>query len=305
MNEIFDNLLTKILLTVVLCIIIYFYRYIHAYLYPSSRVQLLKRFYPSQNSASTIHLFSRIFGMALILSGISLDVSQGIIYPILHIFIMGPTAIILYLASIYILESIALYKFEYNDEIVKRKSIPYAIISFSQSLGLAMLLKVILLKAQHSIVLLLFLWLFAVVIVGFSTRIYRFISKLSFNKLLIQKNYALSFSYSGFFLGLTILIISSFSQAIPLRKENYIVQVLLKITLSAIIFPLFQKGIIWSFRIKDPITSPPKGSSNSDDLYDNPEPGVGIYEGVLFLSAAYLTSVIIEKVRFGNFFPIS
>jgi hypothetical protein len=128
--------------------------------------------------------------------------SEGFLYALLDFFLEAVIGFIVYLASIYILESIVLFNFEYQDEVLKRKNYAYAIISLTHSLGLAYVLKIVLAVSNHSVIMLIFLWLFSIVLIGFATKSYSIISKLPFNRLLVQKNLGLAFSYLGFLLGL-------------------------------------------------------------------------------------------------------
>lgn len=302
MNEIFDKLIIRIFFTVVICILIFVYKYAHAFLYPSSRVQLFKRFFPSQNSADTIHLFSRLLGLGLIFSNFYFYLSDGITFALFDFTTRAIFIFLLYILSNYIIESIVLYNFDYHDEIIKRKNYSYSVIAFVHSIGIGYLLKTILSvsansSVKESLVLIVFLWLFSMVLLGFATKTYFLISKLPFNRLLIQKNMCLAFSYGGFFWAWTIVISSSMGHYLENIKW-FAIQVILKILLASIIFPIFRKGLIWTFKIQDDLTPASKADGTGFEL------GYGIYEGVLFLTAAFLTTVITEQIRFGTFYPV-
>ena len=53
------------------------------------------------------------------------DTSQGIFFAFLGFLVQSIATYSLFLVSIYILESISLYNFEYQDEILKRKNLSY------------------------------------------------------------------------------------------------------------------------------------------------------------------------------------
>jgi hypothetical protein len=136
------------------------------------------------------------------------------------------------------------------------------------------------------------------VIVGFSVKYYTFISKLTFNKLLIQKNMSLCFSYGGFSLGAGFIIASCFDQE-HYDITVYCIQVLLKTVLSLIIFPLFKKGLVKIFPIR---------MGEDRDLSGQIETemqsiGYGFYEGSLFISGAILTTMIVNRIQFGTIYP--
>lgn len=298
MTEQLDKLLLRIILTLFICLVLFLYKYAHSFLYPSSRLHLFKRFYPSKNSAYTLHFFSRLIGMGIIFSEFYFHLSSdcSISYTILSFLLKSTLAFILYLASIYIIEGIVLYNFEYTNEILKRKNLSYALICFAHSLSLAFILKTILAVSKNSFIMLILLWLFTMTIMGLAAKSYRFISKLDFNKLLIQKNISMAFSYTGFFLGCTILTAISIDNNL-IDLLEYSKQTALKILLSLIIFPVFRNGLIWFFRMKEDFDK----SSPDGDL-DNPEIGYGIYEGALFFTSCYLTSIISEHIQFGTFY---
>jgi len=277
---------------------IYVYRYAHVIFYPSVKRQVLKKIYPADNPADSLHLFSRVIGISIIFTSISFNEASGFLLSLFHFAVWGCMAIVLYLLSLYVIESVVFYNFDYTDEILKRKNICYAFISFCHSIVIAYLTKTVILESQNSLIIVLLLWLYMLVIVGFSVKYYTFISKLSFNKLLIQKNLSLCFSYGGFTLGAGFLISSCFDQE-QYDITIYCIQVLLKTVLSLIIFPLFKKGLVKIFPIKI------AEDRNQDSQYEIEiqNIGHGFYEGSLFISASILTTMIVNKIQFGTIYP--
>jgi hypothetical protein len=174
----------------------------------------------------------------------------------------------------------------------------YAFISFCHAIVIAYLTRTVMMEAENSLIILLVLWLYMLVIVGFSVKYFTFISKLSFNRLLIQKNLSLCFSYGGFTLGSGFIIASCFDQ------EHYditifCIQVLLKTVLSLIIFPIFKKGIVRIFPVR-------LGSNRSHVTEIESQMhtlGYGFYEGSVFISAAILTTMIVNRIQFGTIYP--
>jgi len=155
MNELFDKLLMRMALTVFMCLVIIIYKYAHVIFYPNARQQLFKSFYPSKNPADTIHLFSRIMGIGIIFSEFYFHVSDGFFYAIFDFFLKASVACTFYLISLFIIESIVLYNFEYNDEVIKKKNVAYSLICFAHAIGMAYLIKTILLVSQDSILFLI------------------------------------------------------------------------------------------------------------------------------------------------------
>jgi hypothetical protein len=300
MNELFDKLILRIFFTLFMCFMLYMYKYAHGYLYPSSRKQFFKNFYPSKNPADTIHLFSRLLGIGLVFSQFTFYMSDGILYALFDFFVLSTIATMIFLASIYIIESIVLYNFEYIDEILKRKNLSFSIISAIQAISIASIMRTILVTANDTLILLLFLWLFAIVIFGFASKSYKYISKLSFQRLLIQKDISIAISYGGYIFGWSIIINSALIHDLKtIGIKIYCIQVVLKILLSIIIFPIFKKCLTFIFQIKDDYE---KKTPTPENL--SPDLGYGIYEGVTFLTAALLTSVITGGINFGTFYPV-
>lgn len=294
MNEIFDKLLIRILFTVFICLALYFYKYAHIIFYPSNKKQILKKIYPSENYIDTMHIFSRLIGIALIFSTLEFNEYIGISISSMHFFIWSMVGIIFYLISIYILDNIIFYNFEYKDEVLKKKNPAYGLVSFTNAICLAFIIRTVFKESENSIIILLILWLYALVLFGFSTRLFKYVSKLSFNSLMIQKNLGLAFAYTGFLLGNTIVITSSFSHDHH-DISSYLIQITLKTLLGAIILPIFKYGLTLVFRI-----------SESDNQGLNEEVshlGHGIYFGAVYLTCALLTSIIIAQIHFGTIYP--
>ncbi|WP_372651197.1 hypothetical protein [Halobacteriovorax sp.] len=301
MNELFDKLILRIVFTLFLCGILFLYKYAHSFLYPSSRTQIFKRFFPSKNSADTIHLFSRLIGIGIIFSEFYFTMSDKFYLVLIDFFIHATLISFIYLVSIYIIESIVLYNFEYHDEIIKRKNISYALISFSNSIAVAYILKGVSSVSQSSVIILLFLWLLAMVLLGFSTKSFSLISKLSFNRLLVQKNLAVAISYLGFIWGWALVINSSFDHEL-LNIKWYSIHVILKLILALIIIPIFRSGLIFIFKLQDDFNLDNKNKVTGSD--SSAEIGYGVYEGSIFFTSCFLTTVITGNINFGNFYPV-
>src|SRR5690606_2255464 len=212
MAEIFDRLLIRFLLAGFVCLMIYLYRYAHVLFYPTVKRQVLKTLHPAENAADTLHLFSRVVGISIIFSSITFNESSGFLLSIFHFAVWGTVAIILYLISMYLIESIVFYNFDYDDEVLKRRNISYACISFCHAVIVAYLTRTVMIEAENSLIILLVLWLYMLAIVGFSIKYFTFISRLTFNRLMIQKNLSLCFSYGGYTLGAGLIIASCFDQ---------------------------------------------------------------------------------------------
>jgi uncharacterized membrane protein YjfL (UPF0719 family) len=296
MAEIFDRLIIRILLVGVVCLMIFAYRYAHVIFYPSVKRQALKKFQTTENPADNLHFFSRLIGISLIFSSISFNEASGFFLSIFHFAVWGIIAIVLYLLSLWIIESVVFYNFDYTDEILKKKNMCYAVISFCHAIVIALLTRTVMIEADNSLIILLVLWLYMLVIVGFSVKYYSFISKLTFNRLMVQKNLALCFSYGGFTLGAGLVISSCFDQE-HYDITVYMIQVLLKTILSLIVFPLFKKGLVKIFPMR-------LGNSTTSHVdLDLQSLGYGFYEGSLYIAGAILTTMIVNRIQFGTIYP--
>ncbi|PIP90704.1 MAG: hypothetical protein COW01_13250 [Bdellovibrionales bacterium CG12_big_fil_rev_8_21_14_0_65_38_15] len=297
MNELFDKLILRIVFTVVVCGMLFFYKYAHMMLHPSSRKQIFREFHPTKNAADTLHFFARLIGIGILFSEFRFDLSDGFFLAMLDFAVQGFFAAGLYLLSVYTLESIVLYNFEYTDEIVKKRNMAYAFVGFVNSIALATLLKTCLEVGEQSLVMLFFLWLFSMVLLGFAYKAYSIFSKMPFARLLMQQNLGASISYAGYTLGWTMLITGAIDQSLTDIKW-YSVQVLLRLLLSLIIFPIFRKGIMIIFRVD-------KNYATDKEPTAEGSLGYGIFEGCLFFTSAFLTTVITEHIHFGTFYPVS
>lgn len=298
MNELFDKLILRFIFTLYICFSLYLYKYLHQYLYPTVRGQLLKNFYPEKNTCDTLHFFSRLLGIGIIYGQFSFSLNDGIMLALFDFLIRSLVAFIFYLVSLYVLESIVLGNFEYSTEIIKNKNMPYTLISVAHSIGLAFIINKVLHISGNSIIVMLVFWPLSLILLGVSFKIFPMICKLPFNRLMIQKNIAIAFAYIGIFWGWSVIIYSALDQEMK-DIRWYTLFFILKILLSLIILPLFLRGITFIFNIQDKNIL-----ASSEDQVENFEPGVGIYYGILFSTACYLTSIITGQINFGSFYPV-
>lgn len=291
MNEIFDKLLVRVLFSILIIISLLIYKYAHYIFYPRGRKQLFRKIYPSENPSDTLHLFSRIIGISIIFSSLEFNEFTAIGAGIFHFFVWSIFSLVLYLVSLYIMESIILYNFTYMDEILKKKNMTYAVVCLAIAVNLSFLIRLIISESNKSLIIMIILWLFALVMFGFATKLYQFVTKLSFNKLIIHNKIALGLSYSGYLVGVTTILCTAFINETH-NIRSYIVGIILRVILGMILFPLFIKGIRFAFKIQDDLKKP-----------DNPSIGYGIYEASLLTTSAIFAATIIGHVYFGTIYP--
>jgi uncharacterized membrane protein YjfL (UPF0719 family) len=297
MIEILDKLFIRALFIIIILLILVFFKYIHYIFYPPGRKQYSNRLNPISNPANTLHFFSRIIGLSIIASAYEISFIDGLGYTIAQLFIWGTLNSVIYLISIFFTESIILYQFDYVDEVLKRKNFSYSIISFTISITLAILIKRIIDESENSIVIFVMLWLFALVLFGLLTKSYRILSRLSFNKHIVQKEIGVALSYSGFLFGLAIIISMAFDQE-HYDIKSYALRIIMKLILALLFLPFFYYSIVKIFRIK---------ITHKTDLQDDVQNdssfllSYGLLEGALFFSTAILTTLIVYKINFVDF----
>jgi uncharacterized membrane protein YjfL (UPF0719 family) len=297
MNEIFDKLIIRFVFSFFICLILFLYKYAHYLFYPQAKKQFQTVFTPSSNAANSIHFFGRLIGITLIFSNLGFNETSGVMLSLVNFLFWSLITLSIYLCSLYVTESIFLYNFNFIDEVFKKKNISYAIITFSNSVCVSMLIKLVVIESEFSVILLLMFWLLAMVLYGIVGKLFRFVSPLSLNKLVLQKNLAIAFSFSGFLLGSTILIMAAFEQN-HIDVKRYGIQVLLTIILSLLIYPIFLLGFRKVLNIKDDLID-----KNHDKEVPLPELGYGVYEAAIYFSASLLTSIIVNHVELGIIYP--
>lgn len=266
----------------------FIYKNIHVFLFPNPRSKFLSLRFKPVNIADLIHLFSRFVGIILVYSKIYTIGSAE------EFIAWAAIGFVLYLFSLFISENIIFFNFNYHDEVFRNPNYAYVMVSFVNSICQGFIISKILEISDGSIMNLTVFWLQSLVIYGVSTRLFKYISPLSFNSLLIQKNIGLAIAFSGFLLGNTVILISA------LTIENFdlvdfIVQVLLKVNLGILIMPLFYYSLSYIFKITIKVET--KSSDQTAHL------GQGIYGCSLYLVGAYLTSVIVAQIHFGTIYP--
>ena len=301
MNEIFDKLIIKILITSFILGIVFLYKYIQIAILNRSKSFSLKSIFPQKNPAHAIHITSRILGLAIILSDFSFFLSDGLFMALFDFLIYSLSLVILYGLSIYVFESIALYNFSFEDEIYKRKNISFSCITFALSISSAFIIKRIFYISQGSLINLLFLWLFTTVLFGFALKTFQLITEKNLNQVVLQKNMYSAITHMGFSLSWTLLI----TAALDVEINNYtrfMIFSIIQIVLSIIIFPIFYTGISKILGINKSIISRTAKASESGNILDV-EDKSGINDALIFLSTAYFTSIITGQVHFGSFYP--
>ncbi len=297
MNEIVDKIFIRFLFAAFICCLLFLYKYAHFILYPSLKRQLFKKkFYPAENAADTLHLFARLIGVGIFLSGLTINESESLLLTGVNFLLWGTLGFGFYLLALYTMDSIIFYKVTYEDEILKRKNMAYAIIAFTHALCLAFLLRKVLLIASSNMEKTVILWLTSLVLLGALIKLHRFISRFPFQTYLVHENMGLAFSYSGLLLGITTVILTALDQEIA-RIEFFCAHIVAQILLSTLLFPFFRWGIGAVFRLV-PAEENHNMHSKGYDL------AMGLYEGGLFVVTCLCISLAVGHIEFGSIYPL-
>lgn len=294
MNEIFDKLLIRILFTVFICLALLGYKYAHMLFYPSQRKSLMRKIFPQDNYVFTIHFFSRLIGIGLILSTFEFKEYLGVFISTFHFFVWSILGIFIYLLSLFTIESIIFYNFEYKDEVIKKQNLSYGLISATNTITLAIVLRCILKESENSIVILTILWLTSMVLIGFGVKLFKHISKFSFNSYMIQKSMSIGISFSGFLIGNTIVITTTLANE-HYQITSYLIQIILKCLLAVLILPLFRIGLLAIFKIDE--------SYNLQTSSEQEKIGHSFYEFSIYITSSLLASIVIGQIHFGTIYP--
>ena len=270
------------------------YRYIHFLFFKRIKKLTLRSIYPEKNLAHAIFISSKLIGFVIIVNSQIIDLSNGLFLAISSLFIDSIIGLGLYIASIYVFESIVLYNFTTEDEVIRRQNLSFSIVSAGLSISAALIITTVNKVAGQSLINLLFLWLFSLVIFGASTKLFNLIFRINLSRSIVQHHLPTSFHYIGFIASWVIIISTVIDQPI-VNYGRYILKTLIDIVLNIIIFPLFIIGINHVFHIKK--------LENIKDREVKEISNFGTFEGIVLFISALLTVMITSNIRFGTFYP--
>jgi hypothetical protein len=293
MEEILDHLILRIIFVIFLLTLIFLYRYAHFIFYPIANKQINTTFNPLSSKTNTLHYFARILGISIVLTAVELSYFNNFFLGLTNFFVTGTCISILYLISIYLAESIVLYKFDYTDEILKKENMGYAICSFAICISQALILRQVFMESGNSLIIFTLLWLYSLVLFGLSTKFYKLYSVFNFNNFLIKKDVGVAISYAGFTLGNAFLFTICFQQQ-HFEIKSYATRVFLKILLCIILVPIFIIALKKIFGIRK--------IKNAEFEYSI---HTGIVECFIYLAANILTAIIAFKINLSVIVPFA
>lgn len=286
MEEIFDQLLTKIMFSILLLVMLVAYRFLHLLLYPHAKKQVLSLYNPFDNLPDTIHYFARIVGICIVFTSFEIHLFENLMMGVFHFVFWVLVDIIFYLLALYILELVILHAFQYQQEILKRKNLCYAIINATISICLAVLMRNIVKIADYSIPFMIILWLFMVVVFGLLIKQYHLVSRFSFSKSVFSQDHGVTISYVGFLVATSVIVYYSFSQT-QKSVGNFITSTLTHLLLCGILLPLFFYGVQKVFLATQKMIIPIYNQDRNNQY------NLGLTEAMLFLTSALLTIIVV------------
>lgn len=298
MNDLLDRLTIQFLYLIfvlILCVVFY---YLYSFIYSNQYKMVLKKFYPSKNSAHTIHLFSRIFSLLYVLGSFQIFIQKDIILSSISFIFYVLIFFILYGVSLYVFDSITLYNFEFDVEIFNRKNLSYAVISGANAISVGFLIKHIGLISFHTIINTIFLWLLSMVLVGSSIKLFPYIFRQSINRHIVQKNLSIAITYLGFITGNTFITLSAFPNK-RMTFEYYSLYVFNSLLILILMTSLIYWGLKKVFRVYEDYVG-----DLVEETHKEPEVGHGIHNAILYFCSSYLAIIITTKINFGTFYPI-
>ena len=254
----------------------------------------MRSIYPEKNLPHALFLVSRLIGFVIILGGQKVELSNGLLSAVFNLLFDSGLLIILYLVSIYVFESIVLYSFTIEDEIIRRKNLSFSVVSSGLSISAATIVSSIAEVSDGSLFNLSFLWLLTLVLFGLSTKLFDLIFKFNLTRSIVQHHLPSAFHYIGF-IASWVIIISSIIDHEIMNHQKYILKTLLDMVLNVIIFPIFYLGVSKIFYINK--------FRNITENKENEISSFGTFEGLLLFASAILTIMITTNIKFGSFYP--
>lgn len=306
MTELLDKLVLRLIFAICVCLVLWIYKQTYLALPKFSKGPLsLSPTTPPRNSAELMHILSRVIGLTVVFSGLSLDFKYGIWYGLLELTLKTLIVSLIQFISLYLMESIALFNLDYQEEILRKKNDCLGFMIFVQSLCVATLLRNLISNRPFNLMFILFFWPFSLLLLGLGMKGFRFLSKQSLTNLIARKNYAIILSYIGHLSGFTFILSVALDH--PFHSlERYILEIVLNLTLAVIIFPIFLKILKKIFSpMTEEIQTGIKNTSIFSDQQDlkNFSIGQGLYEGGIFFTAYLLTGLINNQVNFDSLYP--
>lgn len=296
MTSILDEIIIRISFVILLVIALVIYKYAHYIFYPIASKQVKGIFFVRDNTAQSMHFFSRLVGISLLFSSLNFSHSRDLLISMLHFMLWGGVLSVTYLVTVYIVESIIFYNFDFHHEIIKKKNHSYAVISSILALCSAFTLKEILNYSDSSLKIFFIIWLFSMVIWGILLKLYPLVSKLNFNNQVNNKNVGIILSFGGYAIT-TALIVQSSLSTISGKIIPFLMLILIKLLLAMILFPIFQFLIKWIFRLSEATTQEETKPTSLSYL------GYATYEGASFLIAGLLISILVGKIILFSYLP--
>lgn len=298
MKHILDSLLIKSLFFLIIMSFIFIFRKVHIILAAREIRNNHKKIFPNRNHIDTIHFFSRLLAIGILISSFSINIYQDLMSNLLHFISWTSISMVVYFISLYFVEGIILYPFEYLEEVHNRKNYTYVIISACLSTCLAFLIKTVFFQVGFLLFFTVVTYTLILVIFTLLLKFYSAVSHFNLKNSISKKDLGASFSFSGYTIGVTIICL--FSLKNPIGPNNHqLLQVVSQVLLGIILFPLFKKVIIYIFKIQEKHTiSEAAGSGERISKL-----GYGVFEGSVFCLASVFTSILMPSINITTALP--
>lgn len=294
MSEIFDQLLIRIIFTLYLCLGFFLFKYSHFLISAFHRKKLSKKINPNLNTTYSLDIFSRIMGLAIVFSPLEFNEYIGMSYSTTHFFIWSSIGILSYLGSLMVTNFVIFQKYQFVEEVEKKKNTAFGCISCANSISVAFMIRHILMSTHYSFFKFTLSWVIVTLLYCAVTRLFQLYSQNSFNTLMIQKNTGLALGYAGFLICHALIIssslISEVTHDIP-SELAFSLKILIGFTLVGLI------KLILRNLVKTQVFDHPTQFMTND--YDK-----GIRDLVLFIFIGFLVSHLIHFFEYSFKFQI-
>lgn len=297
MRHILDSILIKFLFLMITIFFLYIFRKIHIFLAPKDVRNFHLKFYPVRNHTDSLHFFSRLLSIAIILSSLSIEVHPDLVSNLMHFISWSGISVATYFASIYILEGIILHPFDYFEEIHNKKNYSYVIISSVLSICTAFLIKTTIAQTGFYFLLSSVTYAFLFVVFMMLLKLYHFTSVFHLKSYIAKKDLSVALSYSGYIIAMTTLCVFAQEDS-SASYQVHLLTIMSKIIWAILLFPIFKYSIVFIFKVQHKENQDKASSIGSAKL------GYGIFEGATFCMASIFTALLMPAINMTTALPI-
>ncbi len=288
MEENLDNLSIKLLMSCLVIAMIFLYRIMHNFVYPTGKKNYIRIFTSQTNPADAIHFYARIIGSSILIFPLVISFHDDFLSIGVHLLTWSIINFSLFLGSLYFLENSILNNFDFRNEILKKENYAYAIVSASLSLCFALSISFVVKNADFSIPIVTILWFLSLIFIGINSKIYSSLTRFQFTKDILSKNLGTAISFSGFIFGTTLILFMCFNQEY-VEFSDYFIQITSDLALCLIFLPIFYLALRLIYLKNNNFTLMLYVKDASFNLHL----GAGLTEATLFITSSILTTLTV------------